>query len=104
LVVFIFEGLIWWVHDYRYEIHEALRAKEREYRKHQREVLAKTRKLQSDLESRGRSRKAYVASTHDDDKTSPGRTTAVDRPAGTDLQYVGEESEFFDASESERYY
>jgi hypothetical protein len=102
-VVFIFEGLIWWVHDYRYEIHEALRAKEREYRKHQREVLAKTRKLQAELESHGRNRKSDVPSTPEEDKLLTGRTAAVDRPAETDQQIVGGDSEFFDASESERY-
>jgi hypothetical protein len=95
--------MIWWVHDYRYEIHEALRAKEREYRKHQREVLAKTRKLQAELESRGRNRKSNVVATHEDDKTLTGGLTAVDRTAETDQQHVGGDSEYFDASESERY-
>jgi hypothetical protein len=113
LVVFLFEGLIWWIHDYRYEIREALRAKEREYRKYQKAVLAKTRQLQE----------GSIGGATDSDHGKPlqqrvsndgkplQQLAAIDEMPGLDLplssssdrgQDVAIESEFFDASESER--
>lgn len=45
LVVFLFEGLVWWIHDYRLEIHQALREKANEYRERQRQVLEQTKEI-----------------------------------------------------------
>lgn len=45
LVVFLFEGLVWWIHDYRLEIHHELKKKAMEYKQRQKEVLETTMKL-----------------------------------------------------------
>jgi hypothetical protein len=50
LVVFLFEALVWWIHDYRLEIHQELQRKQHDYRKKQREVLEKTRRQRQEME------------------------------------------------------
>lgn len=39
LTIFVFEGLIWYIHDKRNETHRALKEKEAEYKQQQRQVL-----------------------------------------------------------------
>lgn len=95
-MVFLFEGLIWWIHDYRYEIHEALRAKEREYRRHQREVLAKTRQIQ--LEQRKLQNEESDESSDDDHNIQPVEPPTDDRLPNRERASTG--TEFFDAAES----
>jgi len=53
LIVFMFEGLVWWIHDYRLEVHQALREKAHEYRDHQRKVIEKTRTILGGTPARG---------------------------------------------------
>lgn len=45
LVVFVFEGVVWFIHDVRKEQHKALRKKEIEYRTRQQRVLEQTRAI-----------------------------------------------------------
>jgi len=54
LVVFIFEGLVWWIHDFRLEMHSVIRAKAKEYQRRQQEVLAQTRERLEKEEKRGK--------------------------------------------------
>lgn len=42
LVVFVFEGVVWYIHDIRNEQHQELLKKEAEYRSHQRKILDET--------------------------------------------------------------
>jgi hypothetical protein len=42
LVVFVFEGDVWYIHDVRNHQHQALLQKEAEYRRHQQRVLEET--------------------------------------------------------------
>jgi len=46
LTIFVFEGLIWMIHDKRKETHRALKEKEAEYKRQQLKVLEKTREIQ----------------------------------------------------------
>ncbi|GKY91445.1 hypothetical protein MPSEU_000116800 [Mayamaea pseudoterrestris] len=67
LVVFLFEGLTWWIHDYRLEIHNELKKKAQEYKQHQREVLEKTAKMHEErLAEMRRNGSGY----EDDDESS----------------------------------
>jgi hypothetical protein len=101
-VVFLFEGLIWWIHDYRYEIHEALRAKEREYRKHQKAVLAKTRQLQEEIRSNaGATNRRMPLQQGAANDATPGIDQPLSNASDRD-QDVAFESEYFDASESDQ--
>ena len=52
LTIFVFEGLIWFIHDKRKETHRALKEKEAEYKWQQRRVLERTRELQEQSERR----------------------------------------------------
>jgi hypothetical protein len=47
LVVVVFEGVVWYIHDIRKEQHQSLRLKEAEYRKRQQRVLDQTLALQN---------------------------------------------------------
>lgn len=47
LVVIVFEGVVWFIHDLRKEQHQALRKKEAEYRNRQRKVLEQALALQN---------------------------------------------------------
>jgi hypothetical protein len=47
LVVFVFEGVVWLIHDLRKEQHLELKKKEAEYKRRQRKVLEKTIALQN---------------------------------------------------------
>jgi hypothetical protein len=42
------KGLMWWIHDYRLEIHHELKKKALEYKRHQRDILEKTVQLHQD--------------------------------------------------------
>ena len=46
LVVFIFEGTVWYIHDMRKDLHRALKEKEEEYRMRQKQVLENTKRIQ----------------------------------------------------------
>jgi hypothetical protein len=48
LVVFLFEALVCWMHDYRWEIHHALVEKSKEYTNRQQQVLEKAKEAQKD--------------------------------------------------------
>ena len=43
--VFVMETLLWFIHDYRQAVHTALLQKEREYKRHQQQVLQKSRQI-----------------------------------------------------------
>ena len=44
--IFVFEGLVWFIHDMRKDLHRALKEKEDEYRRRQRQVLEETKRIQ----------------------------------------------------------
>jgi hypothetical protein len=46
LVIFIFEGLVWYIHDMRMDLHRALKEKEEEYRRRQKQVLEDSKRIQ----------------------------------------------------------
>lgn len=45
LVIFVFEGLVWFIHDMRQRIHNSLKEKQEEYRVKQQQVLEESRKI-----------------------------------------------------------
>lgn len=47
LVIFIFEGVVWYIHDVRQALHRVLKEKDREYRKRQQEIIHETEHIQS---------------------------------------------------------
>jgi len=52
LAIFVFEGLIWFIHDKRKETHKALKEKKAEYKKQQQKVLEKTMEIKAKNEER----------------------------------------------------
>lgn len=44
LVIFVFEGLVWFIHDMRQRIHKSLKEKQEEYRTKQQQILEEARK------------------------------------------------------------
>ena len=45
LVIFVFEGLVWFIHDMRQRIHKSLKEKQEEYRTKQQQILEETKKI-----------------------------------------------------------
>lgn len=73
LTIFVFEGLIWFIHDKRKETHRALKEKEAEYKRQQLKVLEKSREIQEKNEERER---AVLEGT--------GMVDKREQPSGTD--------------------
>jgi hypothetical protein len=71
LAIFVFEGLIWFIHDKRRETHQALKEIEKEYFRRQRKVLEQAQKIQEQHEAR------YRLSSRDT-RTDPIMTTIPD--------------------------
>lgn len=46
LVIFVFEGLVWYIHDMRKQIHKSLKQKQEEYRMKQQEVVDESKRIQ----------------------------------------------------------
>lgn len=51
LVIFVFEGLVWFIHDMRQRIHKSLKEKQEEYRNKQQQILEDTRKIRENANS-----------------------------------------------------
>lgn len=77
LVVFLFEGLVWWIHDYRVEIHQALREKANEYKQHQRQVLEQTNNI---LGRRDEEENRRRRADEDDDSDSEENEIGLSEP------------------------
>lgn len=46
LVIFVFEGLFWYIHDVRRDLHRALKEKDEEYRMRQKRIVEETKRIQ----------------------------------------------------------
>jgi hypothetical protein len=46
LVIFVFEGMVWYIHDMRQALHRALEEKEDEYKARQKQILEETKRIQ----------------------------------------------------------
>jgi len=89
LVVFVFEGLIWWIHDYRLEIHQQLRKKAKLYKRHQAKVLNKTEEIRrAERESELRRNRGESDSFDDDDEEEE---IGLAEPEGSQKDVVEEE-------------
>jgi hypothetical protein len=64
LAIFVFEGLIWFIHDKRRETHQVLKEKEKEYHRRQRKVLEQAQKIQEEHEARNRLSSRDTRSDH----------------------------------------
>jgi hypothetical protein len=51
LVIFVFEGLVWFIHDMRQRIHRSLKEKQAEYRTKQQQILEETKKIRDEANS-----------------------------------------------------
>jgi hypothetical protein len=74
LVVFVFEGVVWFIHDVRKEQHQALRKKEEEYRRRQQRVLEQTRAIQANYQQ------PQGSSEHYDDRIGVTKNEPEQRP------------------------
>jgi hypothetical protein len=46
LVIFVFEGMVWYIHDMRQALHRALEEKEDEYKARQKQIVEETKRIQ----------------------------------------------------------
>lgn len=51
LVIFVFEGLVWFIHDMRQRIHKSLKEKQDEYRLRQQQIVEETRRIRENANS-----------------------------------------------------
>jgi hypothetical protein len=66
--VFVMETFLWFIHDFRASVHTALQEKEKEYKRHQQQVLAKSRAIaQEHPQTQAAQEKAPTQSDEDND-------------------------------------
>lgn len=98
VILFTFEALVWWVHDYRLEVHQGLRDKAAEYKQRQAEILAQTKEIQAQCAKQAEEKPSTPESTKSSRRSK--KPPPENKPS-EEIEVVAMSTEFFDADSVE---